>query len=355
MKNSTPRPRRQPKEPPNPLTWSQLRRLLNRPIAYHRVFATIGGGAKAGLFLSQGFYWTNIKDEGDPEAQGWFYKTQVQWEFETGLTRDEQETARRQLVKRGLLKEKRQGLPAKLHFQIQKEKVLSALWAVLNGDSEELSQSSMRESPKLGRGKPANKSGPKPQALEITEITSRSTPNTSSSSPSDVDADDESFLIRDLIALGVTPNRAKKLSPANAPELRRRIEFLPHLKNIENPAALICSHLDEPWNEPPALSKRRAAEIAEVQAAADARAAAIRRAAEDQRQTEMRDLEDRLDAHYKNLDEIDRAEIDVSARQHLTRVMGETRATPVALARARRQVIAKELGFPMEDETDEAQ
>jgi hypothetical protein len=352
MKLNNPRPKRQPKEPPNPLTWSQLRRLLNRPIAYHRVFATIGGGAKAGLFLSQGFYWTNIKDESDPEAQGWFYKTQVEWEFETGLTRDEQETARRQLVKRGLLQEKRQGLPAKLHFQIQKEKVLSALWAVLNGDTAELSQSSMRESPKLGRGKPANKTGPKPQALEIPEITSKSTPNTSSSSASDAGVDDESFLIRDLIALGVTPSRAKKVAPAAAPELRRRLEFLPHLKNIENPAALICSHLDEPWQEPPALAHQRAAELTELQAAADARAASIRRAADERRQREMQDQDDQLDAHYKSLDELDRADVDERARQHLTRVMGETRETSAALAIARRAVLGKELGMTTEEDDD---
>ncbi len=353
MKDSTARNTRQPKQPPNPLSWAQLRRLLNRPIAYHRVFATIGGGAKAGLFLSQGFYWTNIKDESDADADGWFFKTQADWEFETGLTRDEQQTARRQLTKRGLLKEKLIGLPAKLHYQIQKEKVLDALWAVLNGDTEELSQTSMRESRKLGSGKAPNKNGANPQALESTEITSQSTSQTTSSSLRAVGVDDDSFLIRDLIALGVTPNRAKKLSPANAPELRRRLEFLPHLKNIENPAALICSHLDEPWQEPAPLARRRAAELAELQAAADARAAAIRRQAEEQRHREMQDRDDQLDSHFKSLDEIDRADVDERARQHLTRVMGETRETPAALAIARRAVLRKDFGEPTGEDNEQ--
>jgi hypothetical protein len=353
MKDSTPR-RTLPKPPPqNPLTWTQLRRLLNRPIAYHRVFATIGGGAKAGLFLSQGFYWTNIKDESDPDASGWFYKTQAEWEFETGLTRDEQETARRQLIKRGLLQEKRQGLPAKLHFQIQKDKVLSALWAVLNGDTAELSQSSMGDSHKLGSGKAPNQNAAKPPTLESTEITSKSTSKTTSSTLRADDADDVSFLIRDLIAAGVTPSRAKKVVQSAAPELRRRLEFLPHLNNIENPAALLCSHLDEPWTEPPALSKRRAADIAEVQAAADARAAAIRRAQDEQRAREMQNQDDQLDAHYKSLDVTDRADVDERARQHLTRVMGEPRSTPAALAIARRAVLRKDLGIPGDDGNEE--
>ncbi len=212
-----------------------------------------------------------------------------------------------------------------------------------------------RETPHVVAGglSRSNARRPAPQRDPSTEITSKSTQKSSTSAPGAVGVDDESFLIRDLIALGVTPNRAKKLSPANAPELRRRLEFLPHLKNIENPAALICSHLDEPWQEPAPLARRRAAELAELQAAADARAAAIRRQADEQRQREMQDRDDQLDSHFKSLDEIDRADVDERARQHLTRVMGETRETPAALAIARRAVLRKDFGEPTKEDNEE--
>lgn len=98
-----------------------LKDLLKRPVAYHRVLAEIGGGACAGLMLSQAWYWT------PRGAEGWFYKSMEEWEEETGLTRTEQETARRRLSERGLLEEKRAGMPARLYFKVNTEKMLSLI------------------------------------------------------------------------------------------------------------------------------------------------------------------------------------------------------------------------------------
>lgn len=78
--------------------------LLDRPIAFHRVFVTAGGGVTAGLLLSQAFYWSRNKTA--QARDGWFYKSAAEWEEETGLTRREQETARRHLRQRGLLEER---------------------------------------------------------------------------------------------------------------------------------------------------------------------------------------------------------------------------------------------------------
>lgn len=77
-----------------------VRHLVGRHIVvYHPTFATIAGGIKAGLFLAQLFYW---HDRGrDPD--GWIYKTQAEWEEETGLSRWEQQRVRRQLRERGLV------------------------------------------------------------------------------------------------------------------------------------------------------------------------------------------------------------------------------------------------------------
>ncbi len=65
-------------------------------------------------------------------------------------------------------------------------------------------------------------------------------------------------------------------------------------------------------------------------------------------------MDDQIDAHFKSLDAADRADVDERARERLVRVLGETRETPAALAVARRQVLKRELGFPVEDENDEA-
>jgi hypothetical protein len=52
------------------------------------------------------------------DHDGWFVRTQAEWERDTGLTRREQETARRLLRERGLLEERRVGMPAVLWYRV---------------------------------------------------------------------------------------------------------------------------------------------------------------------------------------------------------------------------------------------
>jgi hypothetical protein len=99
-----------------------LSAILVRPIAYHRAFARIGGGATAGLFLSQCFYWSprGSKD-------GWFYKSANEWEEETGLTVQEQRTARAKLKAIGVLEQHLKGVPATLFFRVNLARVVELL------------------------------------------------------------------------------------------------------------------------------------------------------------------------------------------------------------------------------------
>ena len=60
---------------------------------------------------------------------GWFICSQEQWTQEIGLTRWEQETARRALRRAGLLEERRLGMPARLWFRVCPDVVLRALQA----------------------------------------------------------------------------------------------------------------------------------------------------------------------------------------------------------------------------------
>ncbi|HEX8503699.1 MAG TPA: hypothetical protein VF659_24150 [Pyrinomonadaceae bacterium] len=91
--------------------YEEILDLLSRPIAFHRAFVKIGGSVTAGVMLSQAFYWS--RNRRARERGGWFYKSHTTWEEETGLTRREQQTARKHLRKAGLLEEKDGPLPGR--------------------------------------------------------------------------------------------------------------------------------------------------------------------------------------------------------------------------------------------------
>lgn len=86
--------------------------LPDRPIAYHRVFVEITGSVAGAVFLSQLVYW-HRRTKG-----AWFYKTVQAWKEETGLTRYEQESARKRLTQLGILCVERRGLPARLYYRL---------------------------------------------------------------------------------------------------------------------------------------------------------------------------------------------------------------------------------------------
>lgn len=98
-------------------------RILQRPIALHRIFMDVAGSATGGIFLSQLFYWS---DKGkDPD--GWLYKTQEEWTAEVGLTRSEQERARKGLRERGVLEESRRGVPSRLFYRLNADALAAAI------------------------------------------------------------------------------------------------------------------------------------------------------------------------------------------------------------------------------------
>ena len=100
----------------------QINSLLARPIAFHPAFVAITGSVTAALMLSQAWYWKDRTNNAD----GWFYKTQKDWQEETGLTRYEQETARRVLKEKSFLEEKT-APPYRLYFRVNKDAVFQAL------------------------------------------------------------------------------------------------------------------------------------------------------------------------------------------------------------------------------------
>jgi hypothetical protein len=102
--------------------------VFDTPITFHRCLIPVSGGVNAALLLSHAIWTTQALDG---EADGWFLKSQEQWAEETGLSRWEQETARRALRDAGLLEERRVGMPARLWFRVQ----ASAVWAALKAQA----------------------------------------------------------------------------------------------------------------------------------------------------------------------------------------------------------------------------
>ena len=86
-----------------------LLQILDLPVSFHRCLVPITGSVTAALLLSQAI--CNAQ-EADRTLSEWFSKSQDEWDEETGLSRWEQETARRALREAGFLEEQRFGMPA---------------------------------------------------------------------------------------------------------------------------------------------------------------------------------------------------------------------------------------------------
>lgn len=100
-------------------------------IAFRPALARLLGSIHAALFLCQAAYW-----QGKVGMGGWWFKlrdaqrteegeicppekaAQQSWEWELGMTRSEQEGARRILKQHGLLEEKKMGIPARLYYRV---------------------------------------------------------------------------------------------------------------------------------------------------------------------------------------------------------------------------------------------
>jgi len=100
--------------------------VFDAPVSFHRCLVPVTGGITSALLLSQAI-WTSQWLE--PAAHGWFLRSQDDWTQETGLSRWEQESARRALRRSGLLEERRIGMPARLWFRVRPDAVWRALQA----------------------------------------------------------------------------------------------------------------------------------------------------------------------------------------------------------------------------------
>ena len=102
-----------------------IAKMLGPSVAYHRVLAGIGGGVHAGLMLSRALYLTRIQTTRELDA--WINNSAARWFEEIGLSRREQETARRDLSRMGVWEEAMRGMPPRLVARIRLDCLLSLL------------------------------------------------------------------------------------------------------------------------------------------------------------------------------------------------------------------------------------
>ncbi|HEX2243918.1 MAG TPA: hypothetical protein VHK27_11845, partial [Gammaproteobacteria bacterium] len=97
--------------------------LPNRVVGYSPDLARMVGGATVGLFLSQLLFQS---DKG-ANPEGWVYKSEAEMGKETGLTKREQQTARRKLLALGVIAIMRGGFRNTYHFKIIWEKLYQVI------------------------------------------------------------------------------------------------------------------------------------------------------------------------------------------------------------------------------------
>lgn len=214
---------------------------IGKPVVYYPKLNKITGGVNNTIFLSQLIYWTGKQND----KEGWIYKTQKEIEEETGLSRYEQESARKTLKKKGLIEEKKMGVPCKLYFKVNVEAVNKAWQEILESpektlfvedydlQSQEnsqfgvLPQTSLRENHKQECGFSTNKNGEKPQT--ITESTTYITTDNTTE---------------------ITLNNNKSTTSNNKCTLDSKLALDDYNLNINNNIpAKICGENDLPVNE----------------------------------------------------------------------------------------------------------
>jgi len=272
-----------------------LRELLDRPVSFHPALAAIGGGATAGLFLSQALYWS--RRTADPA--GWFWKTQQEWQAETALTRREQETVRARLRATGVLEERHAGVPAKLYFRVDMAR-LAALLRGGTGQDGGNRQTRMAESATLAGREAPDQDGGNRRPLKGAETTQRLqqqavlTPAVAGAGQGDDVVVDPPGFVQILTERGITAGVARRLIADHTPVVvARQVAHYDH-ERAAAPAdprltpGRLRRRIEGDWAPPPGFvppNERARLAAAEERQRADVRAT---RAAEDERRRRER-------------------------------------------------------------------
>jgi len=141
-------------------------------VSYPPRLAECLGGVKEAIFLTHILWWKKYSED------GWVFRTREDIERETGLSRWEQETARKNLRQLGILKEEYRGIPRRLFFYVDMAK-LNEAWKSYIESQKENAEPLKPASLSVGRNTPQNTSsinarqqvGDQTQTIENQELT----------------------------------------------------------------------------------------------------------------------------------------------------------------------------------------
>lgn len=135
---------------------SELIYQFGRPIAYYPGLVPYLGSVNAVILFCQFFYWT-----GKETSEFGIFKTTEEIESETGLTYEEQLTARKKLKQAGVLKETNKRLEHRIYYQIDTDRLDGML-------SQPIDKSPNGENPfrETGKAQLAKEEKPKPPARD---------------------------------------------------------------------------------------------------------------------------------------------------------------------------------------------
>jgi len=104
-------------------TFTSVFRSLGRGFVYYPALVELAGSVNACIVLSLLISWQGKGKDPD----GWIYKTQVEMEAETGLKKDAQQAARKELKRRGYIEEKYADNPRRLYYRLRNA-AINAAW-----------------------------------------------------------------------------------------------------------------------------------------------------------------------------------------------------------------------------------
>ncbi|WP_439236741.1 DNA replication protein [Lonepinella koalarum] len=151
------------------MSFSQYLRQMGQAIAYYPKLAKPLGGATSAVLFSQLFYWQD--KTANPLG---VFKSQEDLERETGLTRREQETARKNLRELGILIETHKRLEHRLYFKIDEAK-LDELMDNIRQSEKETSTNGENVQPPMAENAIREVTNP---PFVISKITSKTTSKT---------------------------------------------------------------------------------------------------------------------------------------------------------------------------------
>jgi hypothetical protein len=265
------------------ISHEDLRTILTRPIAFHRLFADIAGSVGGGVFLSQLYYWSERTD--DPH--GWIYKTAGEWYDETMLSRRELDSIRKVLKEKGVITEKLAGVPATVHYKIEWNELFYRLKISAQEHREQISESranqfggkrQTEQKDKLDRRDTPNQFGGKRQTTLSAEISSENTTENTKTKTAALDLftnvhpvvvalssvareEDSPREISDKLTeefgLSIPQGREVEahLASKGAGYVIEKAEIVRNKKAVKNMAGAFMKALSDDWQAPKAIQK----------------------------------------------------------------------------------------------------